>query len=130
MTPNDQTLEVIPLAALLDRTRAMREQGCRLVQICATRLSDEVELTYSFDREYRMSSFRVVVPAAEASVPSVSGIFWCAFLYENEIHDLFHVEVSGMAVDFHGRFYKTAVKYPFGGVKPTAVAGSASAAND
>jgi ech hydrogenase subunit D len=120
MTAPDQTLEIIPLEALLDRTRALREEGRRLVQICATRLPDQVELTYSFDLECRMASLRVMLPAAEARIPSISSIFWCAFLYENEIHDLFNVEVTGMAVDFHGNFYKTAVKFPFGRIKPPA----------
>jgi ech hydrogenase subunit D len=50
-------------------------------------------------------------------VPSISSIYWCAFLYENELHDLFNVQVDGMAVDFHGHLYETAVKFPFGSTK-------------
>ena len=34
----EQTFELIPVDALLDKVRAMRQQGCRLVQISATRL--------------------------------------------------------------------------------------------
>ncbi len=33
------------------------------------------------------------------------------------MHDLFGVQVAGMAVDFKGNFYKTAVKFPFGTAK-------------
>ena len=120
MTSADQTFEIIPVDALLDQARALREQGCRLVQICATRLPDQLELTYSFDRERRMVSYRVLVPVAEARVPSISSIFWCAFLYENEMHDLFNLQVDGMAVDFHGKLYTTAVKFPFGSTKAPA----------
>jgi ech hydrogenase subunit D len=47
-------------------------------------------------------------------VPSISPIYGCAILYENEIHDLFNVKVDGLTVDFHGNFYKTAIKFPFG----------------
>lgn len=117
MNAANQLFELIPVDTLLDRARALREQGCRLVQICATRIAEELELTYSFDRERQMSNLRVLVPAGEARVPSISSVFWCAFLYENEMHDLFNLEVEGMAVDFHGKLYTTAVKFPFGSTK-------------
>jgi ech hydrogenase subunit D len=111
------TFELIVLETLLDRVRSQRQQGCRLVQISATRLPEQVELTYSFDLGGSLTNLRLHLPAAEARIPSISSIYWCAFLYENEMHDLFNIQVDGMAVDFHGNFYKTAVKYPFGSSK-------------
>ena len=130
----EQTFEIIPVAALLDRANGMRQAGYRLVQIGATRLPEQVELTYSFDRERNLTNLRLPLPAAEARVPSISSIYWCAFLYENEIHDLFNVQVDGMAVDFHGHLYETAVKFPFGSTKtpeakpaPAGTIGQASA---
>ena len=117
----DQTFESIPMEALLERTGEMRKQGYRLVQIGATRLPEFVELTYSFDRESRLVNLRFQVPAAGARVPSITSLYWCAFLYENELHDLFNVQVDGMAVDFHGHLYETTVKFPFGSTKAPAV---------
>ena len=117
MSP-EQTFETIPVETLLERVRAFREQGWRLVQIGATRLPDQLELTYSFDRENRLTNLRLALPGDQPKVPSISSIFWCAFLYENELHDLFNLQVSGLAVDFHGHFYKTAVKFPFGSTQP------------
>ena len=117
----DQTLELIPLEALLDKVGALRTQGYRLVQIGATRLPESVEMTYSFDRDYRLTNLRLQVPATEARIPSISSIYWCAFLYENELHDLFNVQVDGMAVDFHGHLYETSVKFPFGSTKAPVV---------
>ncbi len=113
----EPNIEVITLDQLLDKVRTMREQGTRLVQISATVIGDEVELTYSFDLNDRLSNLRVVVPAEGGVLPSISGIFACAILYENEIHDLFNVRVEGMAVDFKGNLYKTSVKFPFGSIK-------------
>ena len=109
--------ETIPMQSLLEKVGEMRKQGYRLVQIGATRLPEHVELTYSFDRENRLTNLRLQVPAAEARVPSISSIYWCAFLYENELHDLFNVQVDNLAVDFHGHLYETAVKFPFGRTK-------------
>jgi ech hydrogenase subunit D len=113
----EPNIETIALDQLLDKVRALREQGMRLVQISATVISDEVELTYSFDLDDNLSNLRVSVPAVGGVLPSISGIFGCAILYENEIHDLFNVRVEGMTVDFKGNLYKTSVKFPFGSTK-------------
>jgi ech hydrogenase subunit D len=120
-------VELIAVETLVDRVREMHRRGCRLVQISATRLANEVELTYSFDLESKLENLRVLIPAAAARVPSISSVYWCAFIYENEVHDLFKVAVEGMAVDFQGHFYKTAVKFPFGRTKPVAAPPAAPA---
>jgi len=50
-------------------------------------------MNYSFDRDYRFKNLRFTVKAGE-EVQSISCIYWNAFLYENEIHDLsaFHYQ--------------------------------------
>jgi ech hydrogenase subunit D len=111
------TFEPIAVDSLLARVRELQTQGYRLVQIGATALPDGLELTYSFDREIRLVNLRLHVPTPAPQVPSISGIYLCAFIYENELHDLFNLRVNDMAVDFQGRFYKTSVKYPFGSPK-------------
>jgi ech hydrogenase subunit D len=116
----EQTLEIIPVGALLKSVRAMRVRGGRLVQICATALPEQFELTYSFDLDGRLASLRVLVPIEDPRVPSIALIYGCAFLYENEMHDLFNIKVEGMTVDFRGNLYRTAVKYAFGKTKPPA----------
>ena len=116
--PQEQTLELIEPGALLAKVQLMRQQGYRLVQISATRLPDRLELTYSFALESRVTQFRLHLLDGQLQVPSISSIYWCAFLYENEMHDLFNLVVEGMAVDFKGTLYKTAIKYPFGSTKP------------
>ena len=107
MTPisQEQTLELIPVDKLLERVQAMHQQGYRLVQISATRLPDKLELTYSFALEGRVAQLRLHLVDDVPCVPSISSIYWCAFLYENEIHDLFNLAVEGMAVDFKGTLY-------------------------
>jgi ech hydrogenase subunit D len=109
-------IETIEVAALLDKVRSMCQGGYRLAQVSATRLPEHVELTYSFDRDGQLHNLRLQVPA-DAHVPSISSIYWCAFLYENEMHALFNLQVDGMAVDFHGHLYETSVKFPFRSTK-------------
>ena len=126
-TGTSPTFEAVTVETLLERVGAMRKEGYRLVQIGATRLPEHMELTYSFDRDLQLANLRLQVPAAGARVPSISSIYWCAFLYENEMHDLFDVHVEGMAVDFHGHLYETTVRFPFGSVKPPTAKPAAAA---
>ncbi|HVZ63088.1 MAG TPA: NADH-quinone oxidoreductase subunit C [Lacunisphaera sp.] len=111
-----ELIETILLEILRTRVAARRDEGCRLVQVCATRLGPQVELTYSFDRSGRLDHLRVVLPGPEALLPSITGIYGCAVLYENEIKDLFGVSVDGLSLDFQGNFYRTRVPRPFGNV--------------
>lgn len=122
------SIETITVETLRDRARAMKEQGFRLVQVSATQLPDSVELTYSFDHESRLANLRLALPNGQP-LPSISAIYGCVILYENEIHDLFGVNVDGLAVDFGGGFYKTAVKFPFGSLKAPCAPPAAGAAS-
>ena len=78
---------------------------------------EQVELTYSFDLDSQLTNLRLLISGVDSHLPSISPIYGCAILYENEIHDLFNVKVDGLTVDFHGNFYKTSVKFPFASAK-------------
>lgn len=123
-----QIFEPISVGQLLERVSSLRKLGYRLVQINATTLAEHLELTYSFDLDSALVNLRLQVPRETARVPSISSIYWAAFIYENEMHDLFKLDVDGMAVDFGGKFYNTAVKYPFGSTKAPAKPAVAPAA--
>ena len=112
-----QLFTEIPLEELLGRAAQMKAQGLRFVQCCATRGAEldagegqpptpTFELTYSFsnDATYALEHLRVVVTQGQA-VPSVSGLFPAAFMFENEMHDLFGIPVEGISIDFQGGFY-------------------------
>jgi ech hydrogenase subunit D len=111
------TIESIEPTVLLDRVRALKDQGYRLVQLSASRLAETIELTYSFDLNNELVNLRYEIPASEPTIFSICSIFPAVVLYENEFHDLFGVKVEGMALDFHGGLYQTAMKYPLGSPK-------------
>ena len=46
------------------------------------------------------------------AVPSITGVYPAAFVFENESHDLFGVSFEGISIDFGGEFYTVAVAYP------------------
>jgi ech hydrogenase subunit D len=86
--------------------------GYRFVQVSCVTLDASYELTYSFDREYRLKNYRILAQPDD-EVPSISVIFPNAFLYENEIHDLFGLAVRNISVDYRGTLYRTTVETPF-----------------
>jgi ech hydrogenase subunit D len=87
-------------------------EGYRLVQIGCSTLQSGYEVNYSFDKDYRFKNLRITV-APDEEVPSISVIYPNAFLYENEIHDLFGIPIRGINIDYGGSLYRTAIKTPF-----------------
>ena len=78
----------------------------------------DFELLYSFAKGYDFRNLRVTLPRQGATLPSITEAYLCAFLYENEIHDLFGVKFPGLAIDFKGNFLKTRLKNPFVADRP------------
>ena len=106
--------EIIPIAKhdLVGIVAELFAEGHRLVQIGCSTLPDAYELNYSFDKEYRFRNLRITVtPGVE--IPSISVIYPGAFLYENEIHDLFGVAIRNISVDYRGTLYRTTIRTPF-----------------
>ncbi|HET6419208.1 MAG TPA: NADH-quinone oxidoreductase subunit C [Geobacteraceae bacterium] len=106
--------EITPIERdeLVGATAELFAEGYRFVHVCCTTLESSYELTYSFDKDYRLKNLRITVTPGE-EVPSISVIYPNAFLYENEIHDLFGLEIRNIAVNYHGTLYRTKVKTPF-----------------
>jgi len=91
----------------------MKEKDARLVQICCTK-TDGYELTYSFDTGGAWDHIRLNI-GVDQEIESVCDMFGPAFMYENEIKDLFGVKINHVDPDFCGEFYRLAVPAPFGG---------------
>lgn len=90
----------------------MKNDGCRLVQICATRTKTGYELNYSFAKGYDLANVRLEI-AEDTEIMSISHIFEPAFLYENEIVDLFGVNIKLISLDYKGNLYRIEKKTPF-----------------
>lgn len=98
---------------LLNKVFEMKSSGNRLVQIHCTMMKDgRFEISYSFDKDMEFTNLRLQI-TQDVEVMSISGIFFPAFLYENEIKELFGVKVINMAVDFNNALYKKAKEKPF-----------------
>ena len=85
------------------------------MQICATTLEDSCELLYTFiapDAANGCLTGLVVNVPDGMPVPSITELYPAAFVFENETHDLFGVDIYGINLDFQGEFYKVAQKFP------------------
>lgn len=107
-----QTITAVEVPDLVSRVSDMRDAGYRIVQIGCAKIGDSYEITYSFDRDLEFVNLRITIDA-KTPVPSVSGIYWGAFVYENEMHDLFGITVTGMNIDFKGTMIRTTIRFPF-----------------
>jgi ech hydrogenase subunit D len=106
-------------SALLARAEAYRDDGWRLVAINASSVlpTEELEagaydISWTFARGGDLEHVRArVMPGEEA--PSISAYFGGAFLFENELRELFGIEVTGIDIDLRGQLYQTAERVPF-----------------
>ena len=111
-------LNLISKSDLLTKAKEFLNSGHRLVLITCSKepsgkeKAQKFEMSYSFDKDYEMSTVRFdLVPGEE--LPSITPVYDGAYLYENEIHDLFGINIIGINVDFKGTFYKVAIPTPF-----------------
>ncbi len=107
-----QTITPISVGDVVAKAEEAKKSGHRLVQVGCTKIGDDFEILYVYDKDYALLSYRITVKA-DVTIPSISGVYWGAFVYENEIHDLYGLTVTGINIDFKGTFYKTAIKHPF-----------------
>ena len=107
--------ETIELDDLFETISGFKECDYRFVQICATTLEDSCELLYTFiapDAANGCLTGLVVNGPDGMPVPSITELYPVAFVFENETHDLFGVDIYGINLDFQGEFYKVAQKFP------------------
>ncbi len=97
---------------LAERVRDLKAGGYRLGQVCCTKVEEGFEILYSFDKDHVLLNLRLTVPEEE-EVASITDSYWAAFIYENEMHDLFGVKIKHMALDYQGKFFKTSIPTPW-----------------
>lgn len=105
-------LTVIEISDLAIRALIMKRENARLVQICAVSIDNGYELTYSFAKGYEFINYRVVINETE-EVPSIGDIYPSAIFYENEMKELFGVDIEAMYLDYHNKLYRIEQETPF-----------------
>jgi len=108
---NTEFINVSP-ENIIDESQKLKFDGYHLMQQCATRIPDAYELIYSFGKNLEIKQLKITLPE-ENEISSITSIFPCAFIYENEMHDLFGVKIKMINIDYNGKLYRTAIETPF-----------------
>lgn len=116
MYEKQETIEITQ-GDLLKKVKVLFDENYRLIQMCCAQ-SGNLYIDYSFDKAGKFLNYRVQLDENNPQLPSITGIYFAAFTYENEIHDLFGVKIDNIAIDFKGKFYRKKEATPFLTKKP------------
>jgi len=107
-----QTINTISPNELLTYALRLKNANYRLVAISCTNAENGVEMSYSFDSGSDFTNLRITVAPGD-EIESISSIYSYSFLYENEIKELFGVNITGISPDYKDKLYRISVKTPF-----------------
>ncbi len=107
-----QTIHPISIGEVLQKAGQAKKDGCRLVLMSCTKIEDLFEIIYTYEKDLKLTHYRITVKQDD-EIPSISGVYWGSFVYENEMNDLYGLHVTGINIDFKGTFFKTSIKHPF-----------------
>jgi ech hydrogenase subunit D len=99
-------VEMKSSAEVLKTVQDLKNDGYRYATMICLKKDDGHELIYIFDKDYKLKNLRYFVKPGEKP-KSVSGIYLCALLIENEYQDLFGLTFDGIAIDYKGHLYLT-----------------------
>lgn len=101
-----ENVKIIELNELESEVRSYFDQGYRFVTLDCIQEGDQIQFLYHFDKDLELSHFRLYVDR-DTVVPSMSHIYMCMFLIENEIQDMFGMKFSDLVIDYQGRLLLT-----------------------
>jgi len=94
---------------LISEVQKMLTDGARFCTATCIDLGDKFEVIYHFEPRESiepMKHIRLRI-LKEDTLPSISVIYLCAALTENEIQEQFDIKISGLALDFQRRFIRS-----------------------
>jgi len=102
----NHTEKKVTMLELIQAVTELKENSARFITITTNDLKeDEVELIYHFEIDKHIDSIRL--PAKkDKPIQSISGLYWAAFIAENELQDLFNLKFEDLVVDFGSEMLK------------------------
>ena len=71
---------------------------------CAELDENTIDILYHLDKDLKLINLRLAVPR-NAALPSISPVYFAAFLVENEMQDLFDIRFTGLVIDYGRTLY-------------------------
>ena len=95
----------VNLDNVVEKVAKKKIDGYRFVTMsCAELYDNTIDILYHFDKDLRLINFRLTV-SRNTTVPSISPVYFAAFLVENEMQDLFGIRFKGLAIDYERTLY-------------------------
>jgi hypothetical protein len=97
---NEITLDKNELLAAIQK---LLNEKARFATATCLDLGDRFEILYHFEPQEAvgpLKTFRVKLQKGE-NLPSISGIYGCAVIAENEMMGDFNLQINGTVLDFH-----------------------------
>lgn len=111
----ENVLEEIKTSELIVKVMEKKREGLRLSQACAAVTGGHTELSYSFadDETFQLTTLRIVLENKDEEVPSITEVMPYAFFYENEMKELFGVNIKMINHDYNNKLYRIEEETPF-----------------
>ena len=95
----------VSLDEVIEKVAKKKVEGYRFVTMsCAELDENTIDILYHLDKDLKLINFRLTV-ARNAAVPSISPVYFAAFLVENEMQDLFDIRFTGLVIDYERTLY-------------------------
>lgn len=95
----------VSLDDVIEKIAKKKVDGYRFVTMsCAELDENTVDILYHLDKDLRLINFRLTV-LRNTAVPSISPVYFAAFLVENEMQDLFDIRFTGLVIDYERTLY-------------------------
>jgi ech hydrogenase subunit D len=124
-----QDIQAVKASDLLASVADIKSAGYRLGQACATKTEGGIDVLYSFEKDEILKNLKVRIEDRDPELQSISGIYWAAFIYENEMHDLLGIAFKNLALDYGGHFFKIASETPWNPMDKRSAAPESDAAD-
>jgi hypothetical protein len=112
---------IVNKTELVSEAQGMQAQKARFGTATCLDLGDRFEVIYHFEFEDSAGFVKHIKVniGKEETLPSISSIYLCAALIENEMQDQFNIKISGLAIDFNKRFIRAKESPESSLLKPT-----------
>ena len=95
----------VSLDDIIEKVAKKKVEGYRFVTMsCAELDENTIDILYHLDKDLKLIHFRLTVPR-NATVASISPVYFAAFLVENEMQDLFDIHFTGLVIDYERTLY-------------------------
>ncbi|MCS7103334.1 MAG: NADH-quinone oxidoreductase subunit C, partial [Candidatus Korarchaeum sp.] len=98
--------EEVDRNSLISKARELYESNARFMSLVCNDKDDHFELIYYFERGSDVLGVKTRVRKGEKA-QSITSVYPCAFLAENEVKDMFELEFTGLSPDIGGALLRT-----------------------